>query len=171
MGFRYELRLIYIRKRDAVTLCREIRQHGAPGTAIVTDEWAAYRRIPTLRDNNGASLNYTHLTVNHRNNFVNPVTGPHAIHRAGVWAGEAPAAGKHAQLVRPQRQDGSRKSGGRSTYANIFGLVLVAIGEWARKVQGPLPPAAESDRETLQASIKVQPWCRNLAPAGVNTDA
>ncbi|CAN7946267.1 unnamed protein product, partial [Ixodes hexagonus] len=36
-----ELRLVHVRKRDAVTLCREIRRHVAPGTVIVTDEWAA----------------------------------------------------------------------------------------------------------------------------------
>ncbi|CAN7949909.1 unnamed protein product, partial [Ixodes hexagonus] len=80
-----ELRLVHVRKRDAVTLCREIRRHVAPGTVIVTDEWAAYRRIPTLRDNNGAPLNFTHMTVNHRNNFVNPVTRAHMQSIEQAW--------------------------------------------------------------------------------------
>lgn len=70
-----ELLLIQICKRETVTVCQEIRRHVAPGTVIVMDKWAACRWIPTLRENNGTSLNFTHMTVNHRNNFFNPVAG------------------------------------------------------------------------------------------------
>ncbi|CAN8023165.1 unnamed protein product, partial [Ixodes persulcatus] len=80
-----ELRMIRVRKRDTLTLCREIRRHIAPGMTIVTDEWAAYRRIPALMDGAGASLQYTHHTVNHSRNFVDPRTGAHTQKIENTW--------------------------------------------------------------------------------------
>ncbi|KAM7290058.1 hypothetical protein ISCGN_026731 [Ixodes scapularis] len=72
-----ELRMIRVHKRGTLTLCREIWRHIAPGMTIVTDELAAYQRIPALMDGAGASLQYTHHTVNHRRNFVDPRRGAH----------------------------------------------------------------------------------------------
>ncbi|CAN7943569.1 unnamed protein product, partial [Ixodes hexagonus] len=80
-----ELRMIRVRRRDTLTLCREIRRHVAPATTIITDEWAAYRRIPALVDGAGALLRYTHQTVNHRRNFVDPRTGAHTQSIESAW--------------------------------------------------------------------------------------
>lgn len=80
-----ELRIVRVRRRDTLTLCREIQRHVAPGTTITTDEWAAYRRIPALRDAAGVSLDYTHLTVNHCRQFVNPRNGAHTQNIESAW--------------------------------------------------------------------------------------
>ncbi|MCP4491838.1 MAG: transposase [Gammaproteobacteria bacterium] len=37
------------------------------------DEWAAYNRIPLIDDGQGNRMNYQHFTVNHSENYVNPV--------------------------------------------------------------------------------------------------
>lgn len=41
-----------------------------PGTTIHTDEWSSYNQLSRSSD-------YTHLTVCHKYNFVNPITGTH----------------------------------------------------------------------------------------------
>lgn len=46
-----------------------------PRSTIVSDEWAAYRGIG----------NYTHLTVNHSQNFINPTTGAHTNNEEAYW--------------------------------------------------------------------------------------
>jgi hypothetical protein len=38
----------------------------------MSDSWSAYRNIATW-----PGFNYTHLTVNHEDNFVDPTTGAH----------------------------------------------------------------------------------------------
>ena len=51
----------------SVTKGRTIQAHIQPGTTIYSDQWSAYgiASIP----------GYTHKTVNHSQNFVDPVTG------------------------------------------------------------------------------------------------
>ena len=50
--------------RSAATLIPIIQQVIAPGTHIMSDEWASYRQL--------ASLGYTHTTVNHSQHIVDP---------------------------------------------------------------------------------------------------
>jgi hypothetical protein len=55
--------------RKASTLLPIIQRYIQPGTEIHSDCWAAYNGISSLPEG------YTHLTVNHRTNFVDPETG------------------------------------------------------------------------------------------------
>ena len=50
-----------------------------PGSIIHSDQWPAYSTISQLPEN------YTHLTVNHSTNFVNPITGSHTQNIERMW--------------------------------------------------------------------------------------
>ncbi|CAN7994638.1 unnamed protein product, partial [Ixodes pacificus] len=52
--------------RDAATLIPLIQRHVAPGTTIMSDQWAAYNSLPAHQ--------FNHLTVNHSLYFVDPRT-------------------------------------------------------------------------------------------------
>ena len=58
--------------RTAATLLDTIRDCIAPGSIIISDLWASYQGIETM-----IGMNYTHQTVNHSENFVDPTTGAH----------------------------------------------------------------------------------------------
>ena len=45
-------------------------QNVAPGSVIMSDEWKAYKNISRW-----PGFNYIHRTVNHSENFVNPIDG------------------------------------------------------------------------------------------------
>ena len=64
-------------KRDHHTLLRLIKKNVAPGTIILTDKWKAYNQL--------SRHGYTHLTVNHRTGFVDPLTGTHTNTCEGMW--------------------------------------------------------------------------------------
>jgi hypothetical protein len=53
-----------VKKRDEATLLGIIRKICAPGTTIVSDQWAAYNKIE--------EMGYYHYTVDHSRFFVNP---------------------------------------------------------------------------------------------------
>ena len=50
-----------------------------PGSTIHSDQWAAYRQLH-------ADPSYTYATVNHSQNFVDPVTGAHTQAIESYWA-------------------------------------------------------------------------------------
>lgn len=68
----------YVENRSADTLIPVIREVVRLGTEIWTDEWRAYRRLNTM--------GYTHRTVNHSRNFVDPVTGVCTNQVEGFWS-------------------------------------------------------------------------------------
>ena len=64
-----EVRMFVVDRRDAATLLPIIKRHIECGTEIHSDEWKAYKKIK--------HHGYSHYTVNHKENFVNPKTGKH----------------------------------------------------------------------------------------------
>ena len=49
-----------------------------PHTKIISDEWCAYKRIEE-------NLGFEHDTVNHSQNFVNPITGANTQAVESYW--------------------------------------------------------------------------------------
>lgn len=66
--------------RTAPTLNDEIKKHIADGSIIHSDTWASYQQIENIPDKN-----FTHLSVNHSQNFVDPETGSHTQHVERMW--------------------------------------------------------------------------------------
>lgn len=64
------------RKRE--TLHALIQKHVSKGSIIYTDCWRAYNGID--------ELGYSHQTVNHSQNFRNPITGVHTNSIEGSWS-------------------------------------------------------------------------------------
>jgi transposase-like protein len=67
--------LVPVPDRRAVTLLTIINMRILPGTTIISDCWAAYRSISEIND-------YTHNTVNHTYNFVDPLDS--SIHTQNI---------------------------------------------------------------------------------------
>lgn len=72
--------MLVVPDRTKITLLPIIQQYIRPGTTIISDEWKAYHDIGTIPGG------YTHKTVNHSQNFVDPVTGAHTQSIEGHWS-------------------------------------------------------------------------------------
>ena len=70
--------LITCSARSARELIPKINRVVLPGTSIMSDEWAAYRSL--------SQQEYHHTTINHTENFVDPVTGCHTQTIESFWA-------------------------------------------------------------------------------------
>lgn len=66
--------------RSNETLLPLIERHVAPGTHIITDGWQGYNTITHSQNN------YTHTSVNHKENFVDPDTGVHTQGIENFWS-------------------------------------------------------------------------------------
>ena len=66
-----------VEDRTADTLVNIIKQHIKPGTTIISDCWRAYSSLN--------SEGFTHLTVNHSVNFVDPDSGAHTNTIESTW--------------------------------------------------------------------------------------
>lgn len=64
--------------RKAETLLQIIYDHVAEGSIIISDSWSSYKKIKELK-------NFTHLTVNHKYNFIDPESGAHTNKIEGLW--------------------------------------------------------------------------------------
>lgn len=71
---------IVVPDRTAPTLTREIADHIAPGSIIHSDSWASYKQIEAIPDKN-----FTHYSVNHSKNFIDPETGSHTQGIERLW--------------------------------------------------------------------------------------
>ena len=63
--------------RTAATLLPIIQRWILPGAIVHTDQWPSYNGL--------TAAGYTHLTVNHDIQFVNPLTGVHTNTQEGLW--------------------------------------------------------------------------------------
>jgi transposase-like protein len=68
----------FVPDRTEQTLVEVIKRRVAHGTTIYSDEWRSYRNL--------SAYGYTHLTVNHSRNFVNPVNGTHTQNIESEWS-------------------------------------------------------------------------------------
>lgn len=64
--------LVPVERRNAQTLLPIIARHVLQGSTIVSDGWAAYGGIDNIRMIISQEQAYSHLVVNHSENFVNP---------------------------------------------------------------------------------------------------
>lgn len=71
--------IVPVEMRNASTLLPIIQEFVLPGSIIVSDLWRAYLNIEELPQL------YTHLTVNHSLNFVDPESGAHTQTIEGTW--------------------------------------------------------------------------------------
>ena len=69
--------LVIVPKCDRDTLIPIIKSRIREGTTIISDGWSSYR---TLK-NEG----FTHLILNHSQNFVDPNTGAHTQNIENLW--------------------------------------------------------------------------------------
>lgn len=79
---RTELRKFFavsVPDRSAATLIPIIQRHILPGSVIMSDLWKAYSGLE--------QLGYTHQTVNHSINYVDPETGACTNKIEGTWNG------------------------------------------------------------------------------------
>ena len=67
-----------VRDRSRNTLMPLIRKHIRRGSTVYSDCWRAYE--PALNVEG-----YRHLSVNHREHFVDPLTGCHTQHIERAW--------------------------------------------------------------------------------------
>ena len=75
--------LIQVPNRTKEALSTAIKQYIKVGTTIYSDCWCGYDTDElTMR------AGYTHVTVNHTNNFVDPVTGVHTQHILCGWGSD-----------------------------------------------------------------------------------
>ena len=66
-----------VERRDKPTLLSIIKKRILPGSVIMSDCWKAYDCL--------SKEGYTHMTVNHSENFKDPETGAHTNSIEGTW--------------------------------------------------------------------------------------
>lgn len=65
-----EVFVVAVPYRTAATLMRVIKERIAPGTTMISDCWSAYDALKNMPE-------FTHQTVNHSKNFIDPDTAAH----------------------------------------------------------------------------------------------
>jgi hypothetical protein len=76
-------RLIFkvVKNRSAVKFLPIIKTHILPYTMIMTHEWRSYSKIPDI-----PGMHYQHLTVCHKQYFVDPITGACTNTVESMWS-------------------------------------------------------------------------------------
>lgn len=79
---RTEQRKIILKKvktKDKDTLSKIVKKYVKKGSKVFSDEWKGYVDVE--------NMGYTHRTVCHKRNYVNPVDGTHTNTIEGNWSG------------------------------------------------------------------------------------
>ena len=105
--------LVPVEKRDAATLLPIIDRHILAGTTIMSDGWAAYGGIKRM------NRDYSHFTVIHSENFIDPDTGAHTQSIKSTWS--------HFK---------ARHKEERGTARHLFASYIYLF-MWMRKFKGP----------------------------------
>jgi hypothetical protein len=98
------------------TLMAVIRDWIKPGTTVISDCWGAYRGL--------GSQGYTHLTVNHSIQFMDPTTGAHTNTTESTWRKVKAFLGQYNRgglwtSFGPLRVRGEVQGAGRVTFRGI----------------------------------------------------
>jgi len=72
--------MLVVPDRTKQTLLPLVQQYIRPGSTVMSDQWRAYFDI------GATGSGYSHLTVNHSVNFVDPGTGAHTQSIEGTWS-------------------------------------------------------------------------------------
>jgi len=80
-----EKRFFHVLRRNRATLRPIIERHVAGGTTVMSDEWKAYRGLQTWNPLHLGKQPYRHKTVNHSENFIDPVTGANTQRIETCW--------------------------------------------------------------------------------------
>ncbi len=80
-----DVRIFPVARRDRRTLKAIILRVVKGGTTIISDEWRAYSNLATWRPTHLPNLPFHHLTVNHSQNFVDPITGANTQLIETLW--------------------------------------------------------------------------------------
>ena len=70
--------VVKVENRNSDTLMKCIENYVEPGTTIISDLWSAYKVLDK-------HPSYSHQTVNHSENFVDPTTGAHTNSVESMW--------------------------------------------------------------------------------------
>ena len=82
MGNYKECFFEYVERRNEETLLEVIQRKILPGSIIMSDMWGGYQNLLTRLPHYG----YSHLTVNHSEYFMNPVTSANTQSIESFWS-------------------------------------------------------------------------------------
>jgi transposase-like protein len=71
------VRFVIVENRSADTLIPIIQNQVSVGSLIWSDQWAAYNNLP--------AYGFSHQTVNHSENFIDPITGANTQKIERYW--------------------------------------------------------------------------------------
>ena len=121
--------LVPVCQRDKDTLLPIIRPHISPGTCMTSGMWKAY---DCIKDEG-----YSHLTVSHSLNFVDPDTGAHTQRIENTWWGvkrSMPRTGTSKDLFESYLQEWLwRQHYGDEPFENIIKHIADAIFPFVNK--------------------------------------
>ena len=132
--------IVPVLRRNADLLIPIIQRHILPGTTVISDLWSGYRRLN--------EFGYTHLTVNHSQNFVDPQTGANTNAIESLWSkvkyrNKKECGTSRKLLVTYLSEYKWRRKFGADAFANIVRHIrsLYVVCDFA----DPLPPVVIYD--------------------------